>query len=148
MHFNLHVLLRFDLERELIAGRLSVSDLPEAWNTRFERDFGVKVDRPANGVLQDVHWSEALFGYFPTYSLGNVYAGCLHAALRRDVPDLDEALARGDTSAATAWLREKVQRHGGFYEPRDVIARATGEAPSEGPLLDYLEAKFEALYEL
>ena len=148
VHYNLHVLLRFDLERELIAGRLSVADLPEAWNSRFERDFGVKVDRPANGVLQDVHWSEALFGYFPTYSLGNVYAGCLHAALRRDVPDLDEALARGDTSAATAWLREKVQRHGGLYEPRDVIARATGEAPSEGPLLDYLEAKFEALYEL
>ena len=148
VHYNLHVLLRFDLERELIAGRLEVGDLPEAWNARFEKDFGVKVDRPANGVLQDVHWSEALFGYFPTYTLGNVYAGCLHAALRRDVPDLDAALARGDTTPATDWLREKVQQHGGLYAPRDVIQRATGEAPSEGPLLDYLEAKFGALYEL
>ena len=73
--YNLHVLLRFDLERELIAGRLEVSDLEDAWNARFFKDFGVKVDKPSNGVLQDVHWSEALFGYFPTYSLGNVYAG-------------------------------------------------------------------------
>ncbi len=146
VHYNLHIALRFDLERDLIAGRLDVPDLPEAWNTRFERDFGLKVDTPANGVLQDVHWSEALFGYFPTYTLGNVYAGCLHAALRRDVPDLDDHLATGDTGPATEWLREHVQRHGGLYEPRDVIARATGEEPGVAPLLDYLEAKFTAIY--
>jgi len=96
--------------------------------------------------LQDVHWSEALFGYFPTYTLGNVYAGCLNAALRRDVPDLDAALTEGDTSPATDWLREKVQRHGGLYKPQDLITRATGEAPSEGPLLDYLDAKFGEIY--
>ncbi len=148
VHYNLHVLLRFDLERELIAGRLDVPDLEEAWNARFIKDFGVAVDVPANGVLQDVHWSEALFGYFPTYTLGNVYAGCLHAALRRDVPDLDVALATGDTSPATGWLRDKVQRHGGLFEPREVITRATGEAPTEGPLLDYLEAKFSGIYAL
>ena len=148
VHYNLHVLLRFDLERDLIAGRLEVAVLEEAWNARFLKDFGIAVDKPANGVLQDVHWSEALFGYFPTYTLGNVYAGCLHAALRRDVPDLDAALANGDTSPATTWLREKVQRHGGLYEPADVIARATGETPTEGPLLDYLEAKFSAIYGL
>ena len=88
MDYNLHVLLRFDLERDLIAGRLEVSDLEEAWNARFFKDFGVKVDKSSNGVLQDVHWSEGLMGYFPTYTLGNVYAGVLHAALRRDVPDL------------------------------------------------------------
>lgn len=146
VHYNLHIALRFDLERDLIAGRLEVPDLPEAWNARFESDFGLKVDTPANGVLQDVHWSEALFGYFPTYTLGNVYAGCLHAALRRDVPDLDRDLARGDTSAATDWLREKVQRFGGLYEPKDLIERATGLAPSEGPLLDYLDAKFGDIY--
>jgi carboxypeptidase Taq len=146
VHYNLHVLLRFDLERDMIAGRLEVRDLPETWNSRFLNDFGVEVDKPANGCLQDVHWAEALFGYFPTYTLGNVYAGCLHAALRRDVPDLDAALSEGDTRPATDWLREKIQRHGGLYEPRDVIERATGEAPSEGPLLDYLEAKFGAIY--
>ncbi len=146
VHYNLHVALRFDLERDLIAGRLEVPDLPEAWNMRFEQDFGLKVDRPEQGVLQDVHWSEALFGYFPTYTLGNVYAGCLHTALRSDVPDLDDALAKGDTSPATDWLHEKVQQHGGLYEPRDVIERATGAAPSVEPLLDYLDEKFGAIY--
>ncbi len=146
VHYNLHVLLRFDLERDLIAGRLEVADLPVAWNERFAKDFGLEVDVPANGVLQDVHWSEALFGYFPTYTLGNVYSGCLYAALRRDVPDLDDALAEGDTAPATSWLREKVQRHGGLYEPRSVIEQATGLPPSEVPLLDYLERKYGEIY--
>ncbi|MEO0917828.1 MAG: carboxypeptidase M32, partial [Pseudomonadota bacterium] len=146
VHYNLHVALRFDLERDLIAGRLEVPDLPEAWNARFARDFGIAVDVPANGVLQDVHWSEALFGYFPTYTLGNVYAGCLHTALRRDIPDLDLALAEGDTTPATTWLRDNVQTHGGLYEPRDVIERATGGAVSVEPLLDYLDEKFGAIY--
>ena len=148
VHYNLHVLMRFDLERAMIAGDLEVADLPGAWNERFERDFGVAVDRPANGCLQDVHWSVGLFGYFPTYSLGNVYAGCLHAALRRDLPDLDARLAEGDPSPATAWLRERVQRHGGVFEAAALIERATGEVPTEGPLLDYIEAKFGALYGL
>ena len=148
VHYNLHVMLRFDLERALFAGDLSVDDLEAAWNDRFKADFGVAVDRPAHGMLQDVHWSVGLFGYFPTYTLGNLYAGCLHKALRADVPDLDAQLARGDTSAATGWLREKVQRHGGLYEPRDVIAQACGFEPTEGPLLDYLEDKFRGIYRL
>lgn len=148
VHYNLHVLMRFDLERAMIAGDLQAADLPEAWNARFERDFGVAVDRPSQGCLQDVHWSVGLFGYFPTYSLGNAYAGCLHAAMRRDLPELDASLAQGDPSPATGWLRERVQRHGGLFEPRELIERACGEPPSEGPLLDYLEAKFDALYDL
>merc|ERR1712137_423983 len=81
LQYNLHIMLRFDLERALMAGDLQVGDLEAAWNDRFEADFGYAVDRPSNGVLQDVHWSVGLFGYFPTYSLGNVYAGCLNTAL-------------------------------------------------------------------
>ncbi|MGR3485108.1 MAG: carboxypeptidase M32 [Paracoccaceae bacterium] len=148
VQYNLHVLLRFDLERALIAGDLEVRDLEATWNDRFAADFGYAVDRPSNGVLQDVHWSVGLFGYFPTYALGNVYAGCLHEALRRDVPDLDAHLARGDTSSATGWLRRNVQCFGGLREPRDTIRHATGAEVSEGPLLDYLEAKFGAIYAL
>ena len=148
VHYNLHVMMRFDLERALIRGDLAVRDLEAAWNDRFAADFGVVVDRPSHGMLQDVHWSVGLFGYFPTYTLGNVYAGCLHRALRADVPDLDEDLARGDASPATAWLREKVQRHGGLREPRATITHACGFEPSEGPLLDYIEAKFAAIYDL
>tara|TARA_R100000935_G_C2827591_1_gene163205 strand:- start:131 stop:1588 length:1458 start_codon:yes stop_codon:yes gene_type:complete len=141
LQYNLHVLLRFDLERALMAGDLLVGDLEAAWNDRFKADFGYAVDRPSNGVLQDVHWSVGLFGYFPTYSLGNVYAGCLNTALRRDVQDLDTQLAEGDTAAATGWLREKVQRHGGLYSPREVITQATGAEPSEIPLLFLFDRK-------
>lgn len=146
VQYNLHVLLRFDLERALIAGDLQVGDLESAWNERFEADFGFAVDKPSNGCLQDVHWSVGLFGYFPTYSLGNVYAGCLHEALRAGVPDLDDQLARGDLRPATDWLCVNVQRFGGLYRPREVIERACGKAPSEGPLLDYVEAKFKGIY--
>jgi len=141
-------MLRFDLERELIAGRLEVADLEEAWNARFAADFGVAVGRPSHGLLQDVHWSAGLFGYFPTYALGNVYAGCLYVALKAAVPGIEADLARGHAEPATAWLRAHVQRHGGLYEPAEVIERACGFAPDEGPLLDYLDAKFSALYRL
>ena len=148
VHYNLHVMLRFDLERQLIGGSLAVADLEEAWNARFFKDFGATVDKPSNGLLQDVHWSVGLFGYFPTYSLGNLYAGCLNKAMRAEVADLDAGLARGDAAAATGWLHAKLQRHGGLYEPRDVVAQACGFAPSEEPLLDYLEAKFGEIYAL
>jgi len=148
VQYNLHIMLRFDLERALMLGDLQVGELETAWNDRFKADFGYAVDKPSNGCLQDVHWSVGLFGYFPTYSLGNVYAGCLHAALRQAVPDLDDQLARGETGGATGWLRETVQRHGGLYRPAEVIERASGMAPGAGPLMDYLEAKFGALYGL
>ena len=148
VQYNLHVMMRFDLERALIAGDLAVGDLEAAWNDRFAADFGVKVERPSQGMLQDVHWSVGLFGYFPTYSLGNVYAGCLHRALRDDIPDLDAHLAQGNAAPATDWLRERVQRHGGLRSPRETIAHACGFEPHEGPLLDYIEAKFAAIYDL
>ena len=148
LQYNLHIMLRFDLERALMSDDLQVSDLEAAWNDRFLSDFGYAVDKPSNGVLQDVHWSVGLIGYFPTYTLGNVYAGCLHAAMRDALPSLDDDLARGDTSVATAWLRTHVQRHGGLYEPVETIAKAAGITPSHGPLLDYLETKFSDIYGL
>lgn len=148
VHYNLHIMMRFDLERALVRGDLLPGDLEAAWNDRFFSDFGVRVDRPSHGMLQDVHWSVGLFGYFPTYTLGNVYAGCLWQALNAAVPGLDGQLARGETAQAVDWLRENLQRHGALRSPRETIAHACGFEPSEGPLLDYLEAKFGALYGL
>ena len=146
VQYNLHVMLRFDLEKALIAGELDAPDLEAAWNDRFAADFGYPVDRASNGVLQDVHWSVGLFGYFPTYALGNVYAGCLYRAMRGAVPDLEVSLSRGDLRGATDWLRTQVQCHGGRYTPAEVITRACGgAAPTAAPLLDYLEEKFAAL---
>ncbi len=146
VHYNLHIMMRFDLERALVRGDLTVGDLEAAWNDRFKADFGAVVDRPSNGMLQDVHWSCGLFGYFPTYTLGNVYAGCLWKSLTAAVPGLEAGLAAGDATAATGWLRENLQRHGGLREPATTIQAACGFAPDEGPLLDYLEAKFRDIY--
>ncbi len=148
VHYNLHVMLRFDLERRLIAGSLAPGDLEAAWNARFESDFGIAVDRPANGMLQDVHWSIGLFGYFPTYTLGNVYAGCLNQSLRAALPELDASLAQGDARAAVAWLRDNLHCHGALFTPAQTVARACGFEPNEEPLLDYLEDKFRRIYGL
>lgn len=148
VHYNLHVLLRFELERDLISGALEVDDLESEWNTRFERDFGRKVDRVANGVLQDVHWSAGLFGYFPTYSLGNIYGACLDKAMRADMPNRDTIVAAAETQPILEWLRNRIHAKGRLLSAPALIEAATGEVPSAAPLLDYLEAKFGALYDL
>ena len=148
VHYNLHILLRFKLERDLIGGSLEVEDLEEAWNARFERDFGVAVPDARRGVLQDIHWSVGLFGYFPTYSLGNIYAACLDRAMRADLPERDELLRRGETTPVLDWLRRKIHDRGRVLGAPDLIAEATGLPPSAQPLVDYLEAKFGALYDL
>lgn len=148
VHYNLHIMLRYDLEKELIAGGLETEDLEEAWNSRFSADFGFEVDGAANGVLQDVHWAVGYIGYFPAYALGNVYAGCLHAALRKDLPDLDGSLSSGDLRPAAEWLADKVHRFGGLRKPVATVEQASGGGVSEGPLLDYLEEKFGEIYNL
>ena len=148
VHYNLHILLRFELERDLISGALDVEDLEAEWNARFARDFGVEVDHAANGVLQDVHWSAGLFGYFPTYSLGNLYAACLDKAMREKMPDRDEKVSEANMGAILRWLRKRIHARGRLLSAPALIEEATGEAPSAAPLLDYLEAKFGALYDL
>lgn len=146
VQYNLHIMLRFELERALIGGDLQVKDLEASWNDRFRTDFGREVDVAANGVLQDVHWSAGLFGYFPTYALGNIYAAELFAAMQTEIVGLDGMIARGELGAAVAWLRQNVHRQGAVLEPTGVIAKACGHEPTEEPLLAYLNAKFGALY--
>jgi carboxypeptidase Taq len=148
VHYNLHVMLRFDLEKDVISGALEVADLEEAWNARFARDFGRAVPSASKGVLQDIHWSLGLVGYFPTYTLGNVYAGNLFKILRDDVPALDAELTTGRPQGALDWLRDRVQRHGALMPPDALMRQATGGAPGPEALLDYLEAKFGDLYDL
>ena len=146
VQYNLHIMLRYSLERDLIDGAIDACDLEEAWNRRFLADFGFEVDVPANGILQDIHWPYGLFGYFPTYAVGNIYAASLHGAMRRDLPDLDREMAAGNLGPATDWLSRSVQEAGSLHEPRELIRIATGEAVTEKPLLTYLEAKFGELY--
>lgn len=148
VHYNLHILLRFELERDLISGALEVDDLEAAWNARFARDFGREPPSPELGVLQDVHWSAGLFGYFPTYSLGNIYAAALDQAMRADMPDRDERVREARMGAILRWLRKKIHVRGRILSAPALIEEATGGPASSAPLLDYLEAKFGALYEL
>ncbi len=146
VHYNLHIMLRFDLERALIAGDLDVDGLEAAWNDRFEADFGIRPPDAAMGVLQDVHWSVGAFGYFPTYTFGNVYAATLDAALRTDVPDLDSRVATGDFAPALAWLRPRIHRRGRMLPPARLIAEAAGREARPEALVAALKAKFEPLY--
>ena len=148
VQYNLHVLLRFDLERALVSGDLQVKDLEAAWNDRFYSDFGYQVESASQGCLQDVHWSVGLFGYFPTYSLGNVYAGCLYETLRENCPTLDNDLRVGNLASATDWLRSSLQCHGALKLPRKTISDACAFEPSEQPLLAYLQKKFSDIYDL
>lgn len=146
--YNLHVVLRFSIERDLFAGAISVADVPAAWNDRFAELLGVRPRNDREGCLQDIHWSMGGFGYFPTYALGNLYAAQLVRAADRDLGGLDALIARGELRPLTEWLREKVHRHGRRHKPAELIRRATGEAPSSRAFLDYVTAKYSELYRL
>ena len=148
LQYNLHVLLRYRLEKWLFDGDLNVSDLEYVWNEEFEKDFGLVIEKPSDGILQDVHWSEGLFGYFPTYSLGNVYAGCLFEAMQIQIPALNENLNSGDLTEAIAWLANSVQKHGSLYSPVDLIQNACGFDITAEPLISYIEKKFSSTYNL
>jgi carboxypeptidase Taq len=141
--YNLHVVLRFELEVALLEGTLAVDDLPAAWNDGMHRLLGVEVPDDAQGVLQDVHWGAGLFGYFPTYTLGNLIAVQLWNVLHAEVPDLDAAIARGDFAPLREWLRERIHVHGRKFPPSELVRRATGEELSVAPFLRYLRHKLE-----
>jgi carboxypeptidase Taq len=146
--YDLHIILRFELEREMIAGRLAMRELPEAWNERIRSYLGLKVPSDALGVLQDPHWSDGSFGYFPTYSLGNVIAGQLWQAVRAEIPDLDEQIEEGRLAPLRDWLREHVHRHGRKFSSDELLERVTGRPIEVTPYVDYLRRKFSAIYAL
>lgn len=146
--YNLHISVRTDLERRLINGELAVDDLPDAWNSGMERALGISPPDDRRGVLQDVHWSLAMFGYFPTYALGNLYAAQLDHRIRKEIPGLDEQIAAGDFREALHWMRSRIHQHGGLHKPAELMAQATGETLTIQRLVDYLIAKFRPLYGL
>ena len=146
--YNLHVMLRFELERGLIDGTVDVNDLPTLWNEAMDDYLGVTPNTDANGVLQDVHWSMASFGYFPTYTLGTLTAAQLVEAIQEDVPDLENRVADGQFDALLNWLRTHIHQHGQKLEAPDLLKRATGRELSAEPWLRYANDKFGDLYDL
>ncbi len=137
--YNLHILLRYRLEKLMIAGEVKVADIPALWNEEMERLLGVRPKNDAEGVLQDIHWSHGSIGYFPTYTLGNVIA----AQIRHAMGKLDEMIAAGKFNEIKEWLRERIHRWGAVYPPKEIVRRATGETYNPTYLLNYLENKYK-----
>jgi carboxypeptidase Taq len=146
--YGLHIILRFELERAMIAGTVALEELPEAWNARMKQYLGVEVPNDAVGVLQDVHWSGGDIGYFATYALGNLIGAQLWERAREELPGLDDALAAGDGTPLRAWLGEHVHRFGRTYPPRELVRRVVGGPIAVQPFLDYLDAKLRPIYGL
>ncbi len=146
--YNLHIMLRFELEIAMMEGSLEVADLPEAWNAKFEEFLGLLPPDDGQGVLQDVHWSGGMIGYFPTYALGNLIAAQLWAKISEDVPDLGSRIERGEFGDLLGWLRENVHRYGSKFEATELLTRVTGSGLTARPYLRYLRDKFGGIYNL
>ena len=146
--YDLHVMVRFELETALIAGDVAIADVPARWNELYAEYLGVEVPDDRRGCLQDVHWSCGLFGYFPTYTLGNLYAAQMAEAASKAVGDMDALLAQGEFAPLLEWLRSNVHGHGRRYSPAELCERATGSSLSAEPFLAYLDSKLGAAYGL
>jgi carboxypeptidase Taq len=163
--YHLHIVIRFEIERALIAGDLDVADVPAVWNDKYEEYLGIRPETDAEGCLQDIHWSHGNFGYFPTYSLGSVMAAQLFDAANDDIDsearsaseqssggtprdDLEGKVREGDFADLHAWLRENVHRYGSKYETNDLVRRATGEDFTADYFTDYVTEKYGDLYDL
>jgi len=146
--YSLHIILRFELEREMIDGTIALKDLPEAWNARMKDYLGVDVPNDAQGVMQDVHWAAGSIGYFSTYALGNLIGAQLWQRARADLPNLDAALAEGNGQPLRGWLGEHLHRYGRKRTPRETVERITGAPLQVGPFVEYLQGKLTALYGL
>jgi carboxypeptidase Taq len=146
--YSLHVILRFELELALIDGTLDPDDLPAAWAAKMQQFLGIAVPDDLHGVLQDIHWSQGIIGYFPTYAIGNVLAAQLWRVVREELPGLDDDIAAGEYGSLRSWLREKIHRHGRTLTPPELIEQAVGGPLDPAPMLEHLSAKYGALYEL
>jgi carboxypeptidase Taq len=146
--YNLHILIRFELEQDLLSDALRVPDLPGAWKEKYRSYLGVEPPNDADGVLQDIHWSAGLFGYFPTYSLGNLYAAQFFAQADRELGGLTEHFAIGQFKPLRDWLAAKIHQHGQCYSAAQLVERITGEPLSHQPLLAHLRGKLAPLYRL
>jgi carboxypeptidase Taq len=139
--YNLHVILRFELEQDIVEGRVDLRDLPGEWNRRMDDYLGVEVPTVSQGVLQDVHWSGGAIGYFPTYALGNVISLQIWERVMSDIPDLYERIERGEFAPLREWLGERLHRHGRKFTPAETLAKVVGGPIDAGPYLRYLREK-------
>lgn len=146
--YNLHILIRFELEQALIEDQLQVADVPSAWNEKYEHYLGITPPNDADGVLQDVHWSAGLIGYFPTYALGNLYAAQFFQQAKQDIAGLEDQFRTGEFSSLLSWLRENIHQHGRCYSPAELVERVTGVPLQHDALISQLQNKYGEIYGL
>ncbi|MCE5193423.1 MAG: carboxypeptidase M32 [Candidatus Cryosericum sp.] len=144
--YNLHIMLRFEMEEALINGRAQVAELPELWNAKVKEYLGIDVPDDAHGVLQDVHWASGLFGYFPSYMLGNLYAAQFFATARQEIPDLEEQIAAGNLGALREWQRSRIHQYGALYDPKDLVVRVTGKPLDYHYFMSEVKEKYSRIY--
>ena len=146
--YILHIIIRYELERDLINGKLSVDDLPMIWNQKYSDYLGVDITNDKDGVLQDIHWASGNFGYFPAYALGSLNAAQWRRPMRRDHPDLDKWFALGDFGIPAIWMKEHVYKYGAIYDTPELMKKATGNETGAYDFLNYLNGKYTKLYNL
>jgi len=146
--YNLHIMLRLELEIALMEGNLAVADLPATWNAKFKEYLGITPPTDSEGVLQDVHWSFGGFGYFPTYALGNLVASQIWESMQKELPDVEQQIEKGNFEGLLGWLRKNVHQYGAKYEPQELVQKVTGSKITPEPYIRYLQKKFGAIYGL
>ncbi|MCW4054943.1 MAG: carboxypeptidase M32 [Candidatus Bathyarchaeota archaeon] len=144
--YNLHVIIRFQIEKDIFTEKIHVSELSETWNQKYRDSLGVNIENDSEGVMQDTHWASGFYGYFPTYALGNIYSGQLLATLKNDIQDWRTQLAQGNLKCIRAWLTKNVHSYGDLYDPADLIMRIAGKKLDAEPYLEYLREKYSELY--
>ena len=144
--YSLHIIIRFEIERDLFADKIAVSELPEVWNQKYADYLGLKIENDSEGVMQDTHWASGLYGYFPSYALGNIYSGQITAAITKDLPDWRSQLANGKLKLVNDWLKKNIHSRGDLYNPEELIKMATGSNLDSELYLQYLNEKYGNLY--
>jgi carboxypeptidase Taq len=146
--YNLHVILRFEIEKDMIEGKIKLEDLPEIWNSKVKKYLGIEVPNDTLGVLQDVHWSTGGIGYFPTYSLGNLYSAQFYAAMKKNIPDIEKQISGGRFDQILGWLRKNIHNHGKIYKASELVKKVTGEKLSSKYFNEYIQKKYTDIYSL
>ncbi|MGB9714016.1 MAG: carboxypeptidase M32 [Candidatus Bathyarchaeales archaeon] len=144
--YGLHVIIRFKIERDLFADKIAVKELPEIWNQMYREYLGIKIENDSEGVMQDTHWASGMYGYFPSYALGNIYSGQMLAAMEKDIPNWRQQLSKGNFPKMKKWLVKNVHTYGNLYDPANLIKKITGTELDVKPYLNYLNDKYSKLY--